>query len=373
MTILSGLLCSGCAASGLSGKLRIVHALRSLTNQKEACFSVTARINDETVRGKLYWNRIDNDRWIGADVEGLEVYLHDETLYFGNGRGYDLSDYADRLPLDFDDMLWGLVLADLKQTQRDGETVSTLRFSEDLLALAVRAVPEVMEYRELIMGTELTVAESGVNISSITLDLNNGISIQLTREAVVPRIPTELLMELLAASPLPAASVEPLFRGALQLSRNEGLGANGTMQLECGPLPISDAVGFTCGEGTVRFHRGGKSYGLNLPVPVHNSQMVLGLAVLLCQKGDIAQEGDRWVYTLVMEPETVAGVFRQLLPEAVELKLAFEEASFRLTGSEERWESVNVDCRGSMPFFITELPIRFSMELELGSVDVPIS
>ena len=113
--MLALVLFTGCTGSGLTEKLQLIRMLRHIAEEKNAAFTLSANISGEAVSGNLYWNEIGDDRWYCLELEGLQIYLHDDVLYFGKGRGYDLDDYLGELPADPEDMLWCLIFADLTQ------------------------------------------------------------------------------------------------------------------------------------------------------------------------------------------------------------------------------------------------------------------
>ena len=369
--ILTGMLAlvlfTGCTGSGLTEKLQLIRMLRHIAEERNAAFTLSANISGEAVSGNLYWNEIGDDRWYCLELEGLQIYLHDDVLYFDKGRGYDLDDYLGELPADPEDMLWCLIFADLTQ---EGD-VFHLTFSEEMVQRAGKFVPEILLWKSTVLESGLSVWLSNNSIAELELQLPEDITVHLTREPQVPRIPTERIMTMMAATPLPGDLLDPLIQGAMELSERQTLGADVTMVLECGPLPMEEQAELFYADGKIRFFRDGRSFILNLTVPDQTGQISWGLAVLLCRDGEIVpSELGTTRYELTVDPEQIADLIGQLLPESVDLDLRFEEANLELTASGNRWESLTMVCAGGMPFFITELPIGFTMVLEL--MDAPV-
>lgn len=347
-----------CIAYSVPARLRAMGQLREWFRRDTFSASVDGSVGDASFQALVFRERIGGEDYYGLKLGELAVYYHEDGLYFDNGRGYDLSGLIPDEMEDWEQWLWVLLLAEFEQLPVGDSTVCRFRIPEARLPSGKLSVPE------------LTLTEDGSGLVSVELQFAGGSVRAVPTEQ--ESIPTEVLMVMMAENTTDVEEILPLIRGCMALGQQDAVGAEVHLKLECGPLPISDAAQLYCSGGRLWFLRSGKALELKLP-DVDGQELFAGLGLLLCRDSSISHENGQTVYTLTIPPDQVKKLFDQCLPEAAGLTLSFQEAVCRIWAEEDRITRAELSCEGTMPFLITSLPIRFSMEVRImeGSPALP--
>lgn len=366
------LLISGCCiAYEIPGRMAAVHLLSGLWREDSLALRVEGQIMDVPVQADFFRNRLYGDDYYGIQSGGIQLYYQDEGLYFNNGRGYDLSALIPDGAEDWEIWLGLLFLADFEGMTTGESELYRFSVNDSVLDLAVRLAPELEFLRNTLQGLTLTVTEHAGAFQSAVLSGSFG-QLRMTLGEKM-RIPTEVLMVMKAENTTDVQEILPLILGCIALARQDTVGAEAQLRLECGPLPVAEQVQLYSSKGRLWLLRGGRALELNLGLPEDPAALFSGLGLVMVRDGMIRMEDDGRSYTLTIPPRQVKALFDQLLPEASGMKLEFEDAECSLQVQQGQIRSMALRCAGNMPFLITKIPIAFSMDLTLmeGSPVLP--
>ena len=347
----------------IPARIQAILTVKELLFSKQLEFDIASQ--NEVFSFSLTRNEIMDDYFYDATLGDIHVYFHDDAIYLDNGRGYDLSEFLERLPDDPEDMLWILLFADCTWEN----DIPCFEITASTLDRMERLRPEIRSYRALLTGCTLRVSQDLQikipELASVTVRSGTG--------AVDP-IPTDLLMVMKAESAEPVSNILPLVYASLALADASAFGADAELTLECGPLPIQDSAQLYVTPEGLWLQRSGSSFAIGIEGIIQNKQAFLGAGYLLCRNGSVTQNtnGD-YIYSLVLDTDAVSSFFSQALPEAAGLGIEFQQAQCAITVSDHRLSRIKLSCNGEMPFLITRLPISFSVDLVpmVGTITLP--
>lgn len=346
---------------------RALRLLDSALEKKQLGGALTVLTDDLTGNAHFYWSEVSDERYVCLNVDGMELYYHDEAVWFDNGRGYDLQPLLEGLDAWDEKML---VLAGFRSETRDGQTVYTLQLDEARLALLERLTPVA----RWLAGSTLSMVEENGTLSELTIT-TQGICIQAELDHTSQEtIPTEVLMQMTAHSLRDVRTLAPLLNACAELAGQEVFGADVKLNVECGPLPISDSAQVYGAKDSLYFFRGGKTSELSLSGMEDTSALFWGLGWTLSRDAELmADEDGSQIYTLTVDAEVLNDLFSTVLPELNGLDISLEDGTMTVTLRSERITALTMACSGEMPFLITTIPMEFSVELVRmeGAVTLP--
>lgn len=346
---------------------RALRLLETAMEERNLAGSVTVSAEGMAFNGDFYWCEVRDDRYVCLSAEGVELYYHDEAVYFDNGRGYDLSSLLEHVN-EWDENL--LLFAGFRKEISDGQALYTLQLDETRLSLLERFTPEA----SAIAGVTLTLAEENGQLSALTVQ-NEGLLIQAELDHDSEKtIPTEILMRMTGEDLMDIQVLTPLFTACAELADQEVFGSEVKLNVDCGPLPISDTAQLYGTKDALWFSRSGQLSELSLSGMEDTAALFWGLGFTLCRDGVLVSSADgSQTYTLTVEAQTLNDLFLTILPELKGLGIDLDDGTMTVTLREERLTALSLTCSGEMPFLIATIPMEFSVELDRmeGPVTLP--
>lgn len=351
----------------IPASLRAWSLLNRTMEQRNLGGTVTVRSEEFAISGDVYWCEVSDDRYVCLNAGGENLYFHDEEIWFANGRGYDLEPLLDGLG-DFDEKLF--LLAGFRTEKQDGKILYTLQMDESRLALLERFAPNA----HYLADSTLTMVEENGELMELNVTAQ-GISVQASLDHTIQKtIPTEVLMQMTDANLRDVRTLAPLFNACSELVGQSVFGADVKLDVDCGPLPISDTAQVYGTKEALYFSRSGQISELSLSGMEDTSSMFWALGFSLIRDGELASNTDgTQSYTLTVEAETLSGLLATVLPELEGLNISLSDGTLTVMLENERLTGMALACSGEMPFLIATIPIELSVELARmdGAVTLP--
>lgn len=157
----------------------------------------------------------------------------------------------------------------------------------------------------------------------------------------------------------------PLLAACAELAGQDKFGADVRLNVECGPLPISDTAQVYGTQEALYFTRSGVANRLSLDGVDNVSGLFWGLGWTLCRDGSQETDVDgASVYSITVESGQLESLFAELLPELKGLDITFQDGTLKLRIENGRIRALTLNCSGQMPFLITDIPMDFCVELD---------
>lgn len=324
--------------------------------------------SEAAMEADFYWCDLADERYACLSASGMELYYHDEGLYFDNGRGYDLSPLLEGI-MDLEPE--ALLLAGFQQEKTEMENRYVLRIESDGLRMLERFSGEAAAALAPYEGSSLTLASEDDVLKRIELDIPDQFSAQIMLYDNTERtIPTDVLMGMQKEKLLSVQTVTPLIEACVSIVQQEVFGADATLNVECGPLPIQDSAQVYGKLDKLYFVRGDSVYELG--DGTNSSGLFLALAWEMCRSGMVSTENGSSVYTMSVDGGVLESVFSAVLPEVEGLGIHYEEGMLTVSVN-DGFQNMNLSGSGSMPFLIATIPITVDVELRMmdGAIRLP--
>lgn len=359
-------------ALGIPAGFQVLKLAERTMEQPNLSGSVTVTGTEFSMEAEFYWCDLADERYVCVNAQGLELYCHDEVVYFDNGRGYDLSALFEPLVSKLEDFSpYVLLLAGFHQEQADGEMIYTLTLDEEKLRLLERFAPEAASGLSGYEGSVLTLSAVGGELTGLELFMGD-LTIHASMDSSIRNtIPPEVMIQISGGDVHDPGEVLPLLLACQEAAGENPFGADVQLQVACGPLPISDTAQVYATENALYFTRGGTTTELPLS---GTDELFLGLAWTFCRDGSVVTSPDGAVtYSASVDAAYLDELFRAVLPELEGLGISFGDGSLTLTVENSRLSQMGLTCSGEMPFLVTTIPVDVSLALNrmAGEVSLP--
>lgn len=361
-------LVAGAVAMHIPESFAALRLMKEAFDAEAMSGSVCVETAEQKLDASFYWCDLADERYSCISSAGMELYYHDEALYFDNGRGYDLEPLTQRID-EFEPAL--LLLAGFRRMQEEDAESFFLSVDTDWIEAIRRISPSAGAALLDFAGSQLTLTAHNGVLTEITLLLPDNIraSIRLQRDCD-QTIPTDVLMEIRNRELLPLSSVEPLIRGCITLAQQDVFGADAALKVECGPLPISDTAQVYGTRKGLYLVRSGSVHDLSSGLDT--GEIALALGWELCRIGVAESDNGITTYRLDVEGAVLQQVFGAVLSEIRGLGIDFYGGSLTVTVS-DGIDTLSLKGSGNMPFLITNIPIQVAIQMEMmdGTIDLP--
>lgn len=336
----------------LPGKLHLVHCLEQSISQERLEGTFTFSLQDQAFSGSYYVDTVGTEPYLCLELMGQEVYVHQSVLSFPNGRGYDLSEY---LPSFTEWQAAAIALTQCSSAPSETGTIHTLTLNR----LGQKIIHSRLSL-DVSQGS-LMLTERDGTIQEATVQLGDWGTFHITWEPSEQSIPTETLMAIQGQSPLDLQVLQPLFQAGSALFQQSDWQAQAEMEVTCGPLPIRDEGTLFVQGDKLWFQRGDTLTQIAIPSMEDPEVLLAGMALFLCQDGEMEQSADGTVYTLTLDAADLLGMLEAMVPELHGLDLTLEPGVLRLELEEGSIRQVSLNVQGQIPFLLASLPLTFQL------------
>lgn len=345
-----------------------LHLLEQAFDDDTVSGTISVNAQGQKLEAAFYWCEILDERYACISGSDMALYYHEDALFFENGRGYDLRPLTDRVD-EFEPAI--LLLAGFQKISIEEADFYALTLNDDKIEIIKRLIPSVGPHLEEYKGAQLILTEQNGILTGITLRFPDSVEAAVyLRSDSTQSIPTEVLMKIDERNLMPLSSVEPLIRACISLAQQNTFGADATLDVVCGPLPISDTAQiygtgndlYLVRNGSV--HELGSSFGA--------SEIALALGWELCKSGSIQTVNGIHTYSVNVDAGMLQEIFEAVLPEIQGLGIEFDDGTASVTVT-DAINTLSLSSSGNMPFLITRVPIQVDIQLDLmdGAVALP--
>ena len=336
----------------------ILALVRHAVEQEQTVCQIQISSQDFHAESTIFWNTLLDDRYYVLDVGADTLTIHDGTVFFQNGNGYDCSG----LTAAFDAASltdWRLLL--FLKTERsvlDGQILWKIHLNDRMVSLFSQdqvSVPHL----------ELSLYEVSGSLSALSVSHERfQLTIQRTEASPDP-IPTDRLMGMTRQNLPDIRSLRPLVQTCLQWINSGAFQADAVIYAECGPLSLEESGTLQWKEGSLQFNRKGQWISVT-PKSVNAYEMIAGAGWFFLKEGVWEAHGDsNGLFSVKIPAEYWNTSIRTLLPDLEELTFTRYDGSLFLEFKENQLESAHLSCTGEIPFLITTLPLSIEVEITI--------
>lgn len=310
--------------------------------------------------GGLSWTDAADTRIFCLESGDIRLYFADNTLYFDNGKAYQLTENSNvrtKIPLEFMSFL-----TDTTITENNGiYSISDLESDVGTLSMHLTAQDESLYRAELSVQAILDESPVSLSLSLTSSDAN---------PAAVPDAVLSATESYSGDSEPLTTSLLRLWTAGIQLAQSETIGADVIWNVSGAKLGLGDSFTFyksgdICAIGKKSFVK------FEVDSPQNSTQTaVTALPQILytvLANSDVVTSGvgETYIYTVSLSAEDMESICYTLAPELETLWITFLDGTFQLTLNGNTLDSVRIQCNGSIDALLTSISVGVSLEANM--------
>lgn len=301
-------------------------------------------LDDITIEGSSFWMDRSGDRVYGITVDEFTLWLRNSVVYTDTGKAYSLpSPEADPQAL-----LWSALLKG-RITRED--SLRQLTLEQD----SVQMTGTMDDFGNITLDVQWG-QESDAHHLSVSLQ---------RRDTQAHTIPQNVLDAMVRADMEPPISIlEPLEAVGPALAALTQMEADVTLAVECGIINLSEQLELTAGpDGLVL-----KRSGVEIQLPLNrtlDASAAPELVLLFLRNGDFMRTDTGAQLSLQIPGDSITGMMEAMIPQISGMGVSYDDATVSLFISGDQLETVSMEAGGSVPFLITEIPIRITVNCQV--------
>lgn len=378
LAVVIGAICIGLrVAPTVNHVLRISELLQPMLDAKNQTMhvAVSAEINGDTLdlESDIFLVSEEGVPYLVAQQDGTAIYVTDNVVFLENGKAFKLGDTMQIQMESYEELLPQIkVLYEaLKITteETDSKTDYSITVTgEQVDALLAAASPREALPVDGIEELNLCLTERNGKLDQIRFSGNGeleGTSVMLHVTLSGFRILASGDYPIPEAVKQSAATVDPdalfsltedLYRLVLALAPladMESIDGTLALSVDCGLLQLDTRMELSNLKNTS-----------NNQIDPKKLQALPEMLGWLCVEGEItcAQNGDAYVYTLVLDHASMKELSQMILPELVQYSGDLTEGSTSIILEGNRVSSMQVSIKGKINVLIAQIPVAIGAE-----------
>lgn len=363
--LIVGILVAGVIWLRIPAGWRARTLLSDVWAQTSASGSITLQCPGFSGEADFSWSEINGSRYIWMQFSGESLYFHNRSLWFDNGRGYDLSGVMEDLGIPEQVNPDALVLAGFQQQKTDSGSLFQTQITASRIKQLERFDPDSAAMLAHIPDSVLTLIEENGLLTGLSLDGTDfSLEIRLFDTPGSP-IPTQTVMQIGAAEPTDLRELYPLFSAGRELLTLDVIGVWAQIQLNYGLLAITDNAQLYGTDDGVYYVRDRYTAELYPEGITASPELLLGLGATLCREGTWESTGeDSGILTLSPETEDLDQVLISILPEIQESGITLTDGELILYVEANRISTINLSCSGTTSLLIASIPLELNITMD---------
>ena len=370
--------------------------------QQSMELSVQGKIGEENLEFTVHIDEteLEDQKVICVEKNGMKLFYSDGVIFLENGDAYQISEnYPDYTELP-EQMLELYEHVEISGEERDGTEVYVIEAREnDAKSILNYLAPSVVNEFADTQTVTVSLASDGEHASAIEFQASGNLKSEgadaFSLEAVLilnpdsgeeANIPAAVKESILAGTENAVPFEDDLYRllsAFGELNKREPLTADALLQVDCGPVVISDnirlyqwmkddlKIGSIQKNGVELYFtdnmicdRDGNIVTETEETGIEAAE-ILKFAYELCMSADLkcTRSGERYCYSLVLDEESIEKVVYTAAPSLKDLNVSFGEGSLTLEIEDDRMQSIQLSCAGTVPVMFSDVDAQVSVEL----------
>lgn len=370
--------------------------------QQSMELSVQGKIGEENLEFTVHIHEteLEDQKVICVEKNGMKLFYSDGVIFLENGDAYQISEnYPDYTELP-EQMLELYEHVEISGEERDGTEVYVIEARENnAKSILNYLAPSVVNEFADTQTVTVSLASDGEHASAIEFQASGNLKSEgadaFSLEAVLilnpdsgeeANIPAAVKESILAGTENAVPFEDDLYRllsAFGELNKREPLTADALLQVDCGPVVISDnirlyqwmkddlKIGSIQKNGVELYFTDNMICDRDGNVVTETEETgieaaeILKFAYELCMSADLkcTRSGERYCYSLVLDEESIEKVVYTAAPSLKDLNVSFGEGSLTLEIEDDRMQSIQLSCAGTVPVMFSDVDAQVSVEL----------